>query len=65
MLELQNTTAFIQSLLNGASSYSRDILEEEVRSGKDRTLAQAIIRSDVTLTLGYYRLKGNSDSLKV
>ena len=50
--------AFLQSLLDGASSYSRDVLEEEIKSGKDRTLAQAIMKSDVTLTPGYYGTRG-------
>jgi hypothetical protein len=49
---------FLQSLLDGASSYSRDVLEEEIKSGKDRTLAQAIMKSDVTLTPGYYGTRG-------
>jgi hypothetical protein len=50
--------AFIQGFLDGASSYSRDVLEGEIKSGKNRTLAQATIKSNVTLTPGYYGTRG-------
>ena len=46
---------YIESVLDGASSYYRNTLAEQVRSGKDRTLLQAVSNSENTLTLGYYR----------
>jgi hypothetical protein len=44
---------YIKSLLDGAPSHYRNILYEQVRTGKDRTLLQAVQNSN-TLTLGYY-----------
>jgi hypothetical protein len=50
--------SYLKNLLDGASSYYRDILAEQIRSGKDRTLLQAVSNSDNSLTPGYYGSRG-------
>lgn len=50
--------SFLKNILDTSSSYYRDILEENVKSGKDKTLFQAIINSDISLTPGYYGSRG-------
>jgi len=50
--------SYLKSLLDGASSYYRNMLAEQVRSGKDRTLLQAVSNSENSLTPGYYGLRG-------
>jgi len=50
--------SYLKSLLDGASSYFRNILAEQVRSGKDRTLLQAVSNSENILTPGYYGSRG-------
>jgi len=50
--------SYIKSLLDGASSYYRNILAEQVKSGKDRTLLQAVSNSNNSLTPGYYGSRG-------
>ena len=49
--------SYIKSLLNEVSSHYRNILHKQVRTGKNRTLLQAIQNSD-TLTPGYYGPRG-------
>jgi hypothetical protein len=46
--------AFIRSLVNGADSHYRSILDETVKAGRDRTL----LKSATTLTPGYYGTRG-------
>jgi hypothetical protein len=50
--------SYLKSLLDGASSYYRNILAKQVKSGKDRTLLQALSNSDNSLTPGYYGSRG-------
>lgn len=50
--------SYLKSLLDGTSSYYRNILAEQVKSGKDRTLLQAVSNSDNSLTPGYYGSRG-------
>lgn len=50
--------SYLKSLLEGASSYYRNMLAEQVRSGKDRTLLQAVSNSENSLIPGYYGLRG-------
>jgi hypothetical protein len=49
---------FLQNLLNGASSHYRDALSESVKSGKNRTLKQSMLSSDMPLGPGYYGSRG-------
>jgi hypothetical protein len=46
--------AFIKTLVNGAASHYRTILDETVKAGKDRTL----LKSETNLTPGYYGSRG-------
>lgn len=55
---LEKHHSYLKSLLDGASSYYRNILAEQVKSGKDRTLLQAVSNSDNSLTPGYYGSRG-------
>lgn len=50
--------SYLKTLLDGASSYYRNILAEQVKSGKDRTLLQAVSNSRNSLTPGYYGSRG-------
>lgn len=49
---------FLGSLLNGTSSYYREILSECVKSGKNRTLKQSMMSSDMPAGPGYYGSRG-------
>lgn len=49
--------SYIKELLDGAPSHYRNILDEQVRAGKDRTLMQAVKNSN-TITPGYYGSRG-------
>jgi len=51
---------FLEDLFGGAPSHFRGILEESVISGKHRTLKQAMMTSDDSLTPGYYGSKGQA-----
>ncbi len=50
--------SYLKGLLDGASSYCREILEVHIKSGKNRTLKQAVTDSDLLLTPGYYGSRG-------
>jgi hypothetical protein len=45
---------FIKRLVNGADCHYRDMLDEKVKAGKDRTL----LKSESSLTPGYYGTRG-------
>jgi hypothetical protein len=50
---------YLRELLDGASSYYRNILKEAVKSGKNRNLKQTMLTSgDDALTPGYYGSRG-------
>lgn len=55
---LEKHHSYLKSILDGTSSYYRNILAEQVKSGKDRTLLQALSNSDNSLTPGYYGSRG-------
>jgi hypothetical protein len=54
---LTENHSFIKDLLDGAPSHYRNILDEQVRAGKDRTLLQAVQNSNVFIP-GYYGSRG-------
>lgn len=49
---------FIKSILDGASSHYRDVMEEDVKRGKNRTLKQGIDSGNSALVSGYYGSRG-------
>jgi hypothetical protein len=51
--------AYLEALLDGTESYYRNVLEESVKSGKNRTLKQSMFSSSgQSLTPGYYGSRG-------
>ncbi|KAJ8071566.1 hypothetical protein OCU04_001889 [Sclerotinia nivalis] len=51
---IANHHAFIKRIIGGASCHSRDILDEKIRTGKDRNL----MKTTTNLTPGYYGSRG-------
>jgi hypothetical protein len=52
--------AFIKGIIDGKSSYYRDMLELDIKAGKGRTLLQGLKATGPSTTLpGYYGLRGS------